>query len=41
MLLFRMAENVSAIVVHETVKKSIEDAGIPYIDFVNPESWIG
>lgn len=41
MLLFRMAENVSAIVVHETVKKSIEDAGIPYIDFVKPESWIG
>jgi hypothetical protein len=41
MLLFRMAECVSAIVVHEIVKKSIEDAGIPYINFVEPENWFG
>jgi hypothetical protein len=41
MLLFRMAECVSAIVVHEAVKKSIEDSGIPYINFIKPESWFG
>ena len=40
-LLFRMEECVSAIVVHEIVKKSIEDSGIPYINFVVPESWFG
>lgn len=41
MLLFRMAECVSAIVVHEIVKKFIEDAKIPYINFIKPESWFG
>jgi hypothetical protein len=41
LLLFRMAECVSAIVVHESVKNSIEDSGIPYINFVQPENWFG
>jgi hypothetical protein len=28
-LMFRLAENLSAIVVHESVRKAIEAAGIP------------
>ena len=40
-LLFRMAECVSAIVIHESVKQSIESAGIPHLNFVEPENWFG
>lgn len=40
-LLFRMAENVSAIVVHERVKQAIEAAGIPGFVFYGPGEWSG
>jgi hypothetical protein len=40
-LLFRLAENVSAIIVEEKVKKSIEDNGIPGIIFYGPGEWSG
>ena len=41
LLMFRMAECLSAIVIHEKVKQHIERAGIPYLDFIQPESWFG
>ncbi len=40
-LLFRLAENVSAIVVHEAVKNAIEAAGIPGFVFYGPGGWSG
>lgn len=40
-LLFRQAENVSAIVVHERVKLAIETAGIPGFVFYGPGEWSG
>jgi hypothetical protein len=40
-LLFRLAENVSAIVVHERVKQAIEAAGIPGFVFYGPGEWSG
>jgi hypothetical protein len=39
--LFRLAECVTAIVIHENVRKRIESRGIRYLDFVSPEKWIG
>lgn len=41
LLLFRLAENISAIVVHERVKQSIEAAGIPGFAFYGPGEWSG
>lgn len=40
-LLFRLAENVSAIVVHEQVKQAIEASGIPGFVFYGPGEWSG
>ena len=40
-LMFRLAECVSAIIVHESVKIALENHGIKHLDFVNPEDWIG
>jgi hypothetical protein len=40
-LMFRLAECVSAIVIHQRVKQSLEGAGIQYLDFVDPAKWIG
>ncbi len=40
-LLFRLAENVSAIVVHERVKQAIEARGIPGMLFYGPGEWSG
>ncbi len=37
--MFRLAENVSAVVVHERVKQAIESRGINTIEFVKPEDW--
>lgn len=39
--MFRLAEAVSAIVIHENVKKSLESNGIQFLDFIPPEEWIG
>lgn len=40
-LLFRLAESVNGIVVHESVKNAIEVAGIDTLTFIPPEEWVG
>jgi hypothetical protein len=40
-LLFRLAENVGAIVVHEKVRKHLEATGIDTLTFIPPEEWAG
>jgi hypothetical protein len=40
-LLFRLAEAVNAIVVHEKVKQTVEAAGIPFLTFQGPGEWAG
>lgn len=39
LLMFRMAESVTAIVVHESVKNAIQAAGIDTVKFINPEDY--
>lgn len=39
LLMFRMAESITAIVVHESVKKAIQAAGIDTIEFIKPEDY--
>lgn len=39
-LMFRLAEAVNAIVVHETVKNAVEAAGIDTLTFMSPEDWV-
>ncbi len=39
--MFRLAESVSGIVIHEKIKTALESANIPYLDFILPEDWIG
>jgi hypothetical protein len=41
LLMFRLAESVNGIVIHEDVKKVLEQNGIKHLDFVLPEEWIG
>lgn len=40
-LMFRLAENISGIIIHEQVKAALENASIPYLDFTPPEDWLG
>ena len=40
LLMFRMAESITAIVVHESVKNAIKDAGIDTLEFINPEHYV-
>lgn len=40
LLMFRMAESLTAIVVHESVKKVIEAAGIDTVEFIKPEDYV-
>lgn len=40
-LMFRLAECVTAILVHEKVRQHLEARGIPYLDFIKPEEWVG
>lgn len=40
-LLFRLAEAVNAIVVHESIRKTIEAAGINTLTFLEPKDWTG
>jgi len=40
-LMFRLAESVNAIVVHEKVKKYLEEHGIDTLTFIPPEQWAG
>lgn len=39
-LVFRMAENLGTILVHDTVKRAIENAGIDSVIFHNPEDYV-
>jgi hypothetical protein len=41
LLMFRLAEAVNGIVVHENVRTQLEHAGIPHLDFTDPADWIG
>ncbi|EKR71286.1 hypothetical protein LEP1GSC041_1660 [Leptospira noguchii str. 2006001870] len=41
LLMFRLAENTSAIVVHESVRKHLEFRGFDQLIFINPEDWVG
>lgn len=41
LLLFRLAENISAIVVHEKIKSAIEASGIPGFVFYGLAEWSG
>lgn len=40
-LLFRLAESINGIVVHERIVDAIEDAGIDSLTFLPPEDWVG
>lgn len=40
LLLFRLAENINAIFVHERVKDHVERSGIDTMRFVRPEDWM-
>lgn len=40
-LLFRLAESVNAIIVHESVKAHIEAQGIDTLTFIEPQDWAG
>jgi hypothetical protein len=40
-LMFRLAESVNGIVIHESVKNAIEAAGIDTLTFIPPEEWVG
>jgi hypothetical protein len=39
-LMFRLAENTSAILVHRSVKAAIESAGIAHIEFLKPSEFL-
>jgi hypothetical protein len=41
LLLFRLAESVNAIVVHDRVKRRVEGAGIPGMTFYASDEWSG
>lgn len=40
-LMFRLAECVTAIVVDEKVRKSLEEHHVEYLDFTEPANWVG
>lgn len=40
-LMFRLAESVNAILIHDSVCDAIEDAGIDTLTFYEPEDWAG
>ena len=41
LLMFRLAEAVNGIVIHEKVKAQLERSEIPYLDFIEPGDWVG
>ena len=41
LLMFRLAENTSAVVVHRSVKDAVERAGIVTLTWLLPEEWAG
>ena len=40
-LMFRLAENTSAVIVHERVKQAVETQGIQTLSWISPERWAG
>jgi hypothetical protein len=40
-LIFRLAEAVSGIVIHDRLKQAFENAGIEHLDFIEPSNWAG
>lgn len=40
-LLFRLAESVNAILIHERVKESLDKQGINTLTYIPPEQWAG
>jgi hypothetical protein len=41
LLLFRLAENITAVMVHEHVKDRVEQSGITTLSWLAPEQWAG
>jgi hypothetical protein len=41
LLIFRLAENITAVLVHEHVKKQVERSGIGTLTWLAPEEWAG
>ncbi|WP_164010462.1 imm11 family protein [Pyxidicoccus trucidator] len=41
LLMFRLAQSVDAIIIHERVKQAVEKRGIPGMVFYKPEDWSG
>jgi len=41
LLMFRLAENTSAVMIHEKVKDDLLDNGFDMLDFIPPEEWVG
>jgi len=41
MLMFRLAQNISAVLVHQRVKEYVEAAGIDTLTWFRPEEWAG
>jgi hypothetical protein len=41
LLLFRLAENITAVLVHERVKDAVESSGITSLTWFAPEEWAG
>ena len=41
MLMFRLAQNISAVMVHERVKEYVDAAGIDTLTWMAPEEWAG
>lgn len=40
-LMFRLAECVTAIVIHEKVRSSLEEHRVEYLDYTPPAEWVG
>jgi hypothetical protein len=41
LLMFRLAECITGIVIHEKVKLALETAGIPDLYYLPPDQWVG
>lgn len=41
LLMFRLAENTSAVVVHKKVRQHLESCGFDQLLFIKPEDWVG
>ncbi|EYF02874.1 hypothetical protein [Chondromyces apiculatus] len=41
LLMFRLAECITGIVIHERVKRALERRAIPHLNFYDPVAWLG